>query len=112
MMRNHHGRDYLRDLRRRPQHRDGFPGRRQGGARTLKGLPIPKRDGGYTDLRAAADAAATGLAEDEAIADVPSAQYVMRRDGGVSGNSQRVVTVRTTGSPDQTGWLFFGLVKT
>jgi hypothetical protein len=36
---------------------------------------------------------------------VSSAQYEMRPGGGVSEGS---VTVTTTGSPDQTGWLFFG----
>lgn len=78
----------------------------KGGTRTLEHLPIPQRDGGYPDLRTAANAAATNLAEGESLEDVPSAQYAMRPGGGVSGTG--VVTVTTTGSPDQTGWLFFG----
>lgn len=78
------------------------------GTRTLERLPIPPRDGGYADVRTAAEAAATDLSEGEVIAEVPSAQYAMRLVGGISGGGDDSVTVTTTGSPHQTGWLFFG----
>src|SRR4051794_19330764 len=82
----------------------------RGGERTYTEVPVPVIPGGYPDERAAAAAAmAARLTAGETITRLASAAfYGGRRGGRVIATSRCRVSVRTTGSLEQTGWLFFG----
>jgi len=79
-----------------------------GGFRTLTGLPVPSHAGGYPDQKTAALAAVESLLGDgETITRSHLDRYRLRR-GGIEVDEHTTATVTTTGSPEVTGWLFFG----
>jgi hypothetical protein len=85
----------------------GIPVR--GGERTHTDLPVPVVAEGYPSREAAA-AAALGdqLAAGENIVSTSLSYYNIARNGRVIAEPRCRVSVITTGSPTQTGWLFFG----
>lgn len=80
----------------------------RGGLRTLANLPVPVRVAGYPDQEAAALAAIEGRLDDgETVTSARIGSYRARR-GGIEVDEGTTATVVTTGSPEVTGWLFFG----
>lgn len=78
------------------------------GSRTLTDLPVPVCVGGYPDEKAAAFAAVEGrLGDGETVTDARLNSYTTRR-GGIEVGERTIATVTTIGSPEVTGWLFFG----
>ncbi|GAB2992541.1 hypothetical protein GCM10027184_53550 [Saccharothrix stipae] len=79
-----------------------------GGSRTLTGLPVPVRADGYPDTETAALAAVEGrLGDTETVTETALSFYTARRRG-IDVDEHTTATVTTTGSPEVTGWLFFG----
>ncbi|WNV83091.1 hypothetical protein [Umezawaea sp. Da 62-37] len=79
-----------------------------GGIRTLSGIPVPPRSGGYPDLKTAALAAVDGLlGDDEIVTKSHLDRYSLRR-GSIEIDQSATAIITTTGSAKLTGWLFFG----
>lgn len=80
-----------------------------GGTRELTDLPVPVRDDGYPDQQTAALAAVEGhLGDGETVTRSYLNGHRTRPGGGIDVDANTTATVTTTGSPDVTGWLFFG----
>ncbi|HET6286496.1 MAG TPA: hypothetical protein VFG15_07065 [Amycolatopsis sp.] len=81
----------------------------RGGIRTLTGLSVPVRAEGYPDHETAALAAVDGhLGDGETVVDSLLVYFRNRRNGGVIVDERTTAWITTTGSPELTGWLFFG----
>ncbi|WP_309117056.1 hypothetical protein [Saccharothrix sp.] len=84
-----------------------------GGFRTLRELPVPPRMGGYPDERSAGLAAADGcLGDGETVTTVYLRGHQTRASGRIVIDEPTTATVCTIGSPEVTGWLFFGWAST
>ena len=88
----------------------GIPVRVRGGERTYADLPVPVVSDKHPDWEAAAASAAVAgrLADGEIITSTSFSSYAVGRDGHVIADPGCRVSVTTVGSPNQTGWLFFG----
>jgi hypothetical protein len=84
----------------------------RGGERRFAAVQVPAREDGYPDKQAAALEAVTArLGAGEVVTEARLWRYDVCDDGRIVAGPHCTASVTTTGSLEQTGWMFFGWAR-